>query len=253
MTLTRSLPTQPEDTESPAPKAKRFGLSWTQIMAAGFASITATVILSFFSISGTLIGAAVFSMASAVGNAVYGQSLRNTQDRVLDVLPVGKADPASPTVVLPVTGDDEPAAADDEPKLPSAAAPGTLSRRAWKRIALTALTIFAFVISVVTAVELIAGRPLTDVLRGDQGSGTSLFGGTTDGGAAVPTVTVTVTPTVVTTPTITQTAPPTTTTTPSATTTAPSTSGTGTSAPASPTVSGSATTGSPSPSQSTSP
>lgn len=265
MTSTRSLPARPTDTDADQSKPKRMGLSWTQIAAAGFASITATVILSFFSISGTLIGAAVFSMASAVGNAVYGSSLRKTQDKVLDVLPVGRADPASPTVVLPISEADAVRLAEDEPVLPApgpaagatagvaaGAAPVVLTRRAWRRIALFAVVIFAFVMAVVTSVELIAGRPLTDLLRGESGSGTSLGGG---GRAPAPTVTVTVTPTVVTTtPTVTQTAPPTTattspTTTPSGTPTTPS----GEPSTGTPTDAGSATTGTPTPSQSPSP
>lgn len=202
--MTTTSPASPVSPAPPDEKRKRFGLSWIQIAAAGFASITATVILSFFSISGTLIGAAVFSMASAVGNAVYGSSLRKSRDVVLEVVPFGKADPASPTVVLPVT--EEAEAVVVEPALP--AEPGTLSRRAWKRVALFAVAIFAFVMAVVTGVELVAGRPLTDLLRGEQGSGTSLTGGSGSGGGSIPIQTVTVTPSVVyTTPTVTQPAP----------------------------------------------
>lgn len=231
-TSTRSLP---GSQDTPA-KEKRFGLSWIQIIAAGFASITATVILSFFSISGTLIGAAVFSMASAVGNAVYQQSLRTTKERVHSVV---RADPSSPTVVLPVVDgpgdepggepgdgagddpdDDEP---ESEPRLPAAAPGSALPARAWKRVAVFALAIFATVMATVTTVELVAGRPLTDVLRGDDGSGTSLFGGTSGRQVDVPTVVVTVTPSVVyTTPTVTMTAPATTKTQTPTTTTTPS-------------------------------
>lgn len=264
MISTRSLPAPTED--APSSKETRFGLSWTQIAAAGFASITATVVLSFFSISGTLIGAAVFSMVTAIGNAVYNQSLRTTQSRVLDVLPVlpvGKADPASPTVVLPVS---EPAGADDEdldgePVLPAArplpgpgiapVSPAAFSRRAWKRIAILAVALFVFVMAVVTTIELLFGRPLTDILRGDNGSGTSIGGG---GRAPAPTVTVTVTPSVVmVTPTVTQTATPTTaTTTPSTTATTPSTTTPG-SGSTTPSDGGTATSGTPSTTGSSSP
>ncbi|GAB2485176.1 hypothetical protein GCM10027265_40720 [Jatrophihabitans fulvus] len=182
------------------------------------------MILSFFSISGTLIGAAVFSMASAVGNAVYSASLRTTTDKVVSVAGVVRSDPASPTVALPAVQDA--AATDEQP--PALPAPqNALPARAWKRVAVFALAIFATVMTTVTAVELIAGRPLTDVLRGDTGTGTSLFGGSSGRGAVdVPTVVVTVTPSVVyTTPTVTVTAPPETQTSSAPTSDAPSTDG----------------------------
>ena len=44
-------------------------------------------------------------------------------------------------------------------------------------MALVATTVFLTVLAVVTGVELVAGRPLSDLLRGDSGHGTSVFGG----------------------------------------------------------------------------
>jgi hypothetical protein len=108
-------------------------------------------------------------------------------------------------------------------------------RSPWRAAALGSAAVLALVLAVVTGVEVVAGRPISDVVRGDSGSGTSLFGNTQQaaggGVAPAPTVTTTVTPSVVvTTPTVTQTAPavtetaiPTVTATPSA---APTTSST---------------------------
>jgi hypothetical protein len=72
--------------------------------------------------------------------------------------------------------------------------------------------VFVAVLTAITGVEIVAGRPISDLVRGDSGSGTSLFGEsrqTTGGGTGgTPTVTKTVIPSVVvTTPTVTQTAP----------------------------------------------
>jgi hypothetical protein len=101
--------------------------------------------------------------------------------------------------------------------------------------------VFAAVLALVTGVELVAGRPLSDLVRGDAGSGTSVFGGgQAQGGTTgqVPTITRTVTPSVVvTTPTVTQTAPAVT------RTAVPTVRATPTSTPT-PGPSGSATTGS---------
>jgi hypothetical protein len=99
---------------------------------------------------------------------------------------------------------------------PAATAPppaAPVTSPAWTRLAFGAVAVFATVLAAVTGVELAIGRPLSDVLRGDQGSGTTLFRDDAAqrqpaAPAPAPTVTKTVTPhVVVTTPTITQTAP----------------------------------------------
>ncbi|MDT4913419.1 MAG: hypothetical protein QOC66_2547 [Pseudonocardiales bacterium] len=221
--------TTPES-KDPAPPTRRrwarFDLSATQLIATALAAITATIAASYLGVSGTVIGAAVASVVSAVGNAVYGHSLRSTRERVRVRTVTGPprvAPHASPDPVRVVT-------------------PRT--KNVWRRIAIGSIASFVVVLAVVTGVEVVAGRPLSDLVRGDGGTGTSVFGDTGSQGtttpAPTPTVTRTVTPSVVvTTPTVTQTAPavtktatPTqTTTAPPATTTAASPSGTATSSP----------------------
>jgi hypothetical protein len=243
-----STDTQPQPAP-PRARRGRLGLSATQLIASALAAITATIAASYLGVSGTVVGAAVASVLTAIGNAVYGHSLRSTGNRVREVVPAAarfgpRAVPTAP--VLPAAGprvrpDLRPT---DEPVHP------------WRRYAFGAAAVFVAVLAVVTSVEVVAGRPVSDLLRGDSGSGTTLFGGTsparaTKSGstdpAGVPTVTQTVTPSVVvTTPTVTKTAAPTTeTTTPTGDPSAPSTPGT----------SGTATkpTGAATPSQTTSP
>jgi hypothetical protein len=118
-----------------------------------------------------------------------------------------------------------------------------------RRIAIASVAVFAAVLAVVTSVELVAGRPLSDLLRGQSGQGTTVFGPSnqthatptptpTQPSQPAPTVTKTVLPkVVVTTPTVTQTAPPVTkTTTPTVTqsTPPPSTATSPTTPPTSP-------------------
>jgi hypothetical protein len=208
----------------------RFDLSATQLIATALAAITATIAASYLGVSGTVIGAALASVVSAVGNAVYGHSLRSTSERVrVDRVflrerrqPGAAAAPGEENVIR-----------DGPPTLPEPARTPTRSRQAarpqtaWRRIAIGSIASFVAVLAVVTGVEVVAGRPLSDLLRGDGGTGTSVFG--TAGGPAVtppagtPTVTRTVTPSVVvTTPTVTQTAPAVTTTATPTQTAAPS-------------------------------
>jgi hypothetical protein len=193
--------TSPTLEQPPALDRRRIPLTATQVVASALAAITATVAASLLGVAGTVIGAALASVVTVTGNAVYSHSLQRFRPRTLAPSP-----------------------------LPAAAAP---RRPGWAVLAAACLGVFAAVLFVVTAVEVVAGRPLSDVVRGKSGSGTSLLGDSTEREhPPTPTVTVTITPKVVTsTPTVTITgAPATQTVTPSPTETA-TPSGTATQTP----------------------
>jgi hypothetical protein len=189
----------------------RLQLSATQLIASVLAAITATIAASYLGVNGTVIGAGVASLLTVVGNAVYSHSIHKTGERVRTVAPSAarwiptsaavRADSAS-TTVLPRL-DSAPSRAERTPPPIST----------WRRASFTAVGLFAAVLAVLTSVELVTGRPISDLLRGTSGSGTTVFGSTqATSGTSTPvpqvTVTQTVVPTVVTeTPTITQTAP----------------------------------------------
>jgi hypothetical protein len=202
----------------------RFELSATHLLATALAAITATVAASYLGVAGTVIGAAVVSVMTAIGNAVYAHSLRTTHARVREAVPVRRwATAPSATSALP--------RATEEPERQRARA-DIETRGGWHRAAFGAVAVFVALLTVITGVEIVTGRPVSDLLRGTTGSGTTLFGDASGNSPApVPTVTQTVVPSVVvTTPTVTQTAPavpetatPTVTATPSATPTPTST------------------------------
>jgi hypothetical protein len=231
-----TTPEQP--TEAPAqPRRRRFDLSATQLIASALAAITATVAASYLGVSGTVMGAAVASVMTVVGNAVYGHSLRTTGNRV-------RATAGRPPRPVRSTAADQPPVLPDRDRRPASPV--------WRRLAFGTVAVFATVLTIVTGIELVAGRPISDLVRGQNGSGTTLFDSNETAKKSTPapapvTVTQTVTPSVVvTTPTVTQTASPVTrTVTPTTTetaTTAPGTpsatpttaTGTGTSQPSAP-------------------
>lgn len=220
---------RPPAVPAAAPR-RRLELSATQVLASALAAITATVAGSFLGVSGTVIGAAVASVVTVVGNAVYGHSLRRTRDRVREVVPRFAPAPGRPFLADGRSA-AAPAAPTEEMPVLRAHRAGPAQHGPWRAVVLGSIAVFAAVLAVVTGVEIVAGRPLADLVRGDSGTGTSVFG---DAGraastapsptrATVPTVTRTVTPVmVITTPTVTRTAPavtrtatPTVTTTPS--------------------------------------
>lgn len=214
-------------------------LSATQVVASVLAAVTATVAASYLGVAGTVIGAAVASVLTVVGNAVYGHSIQRTGERVRAAVPASARwlPPPAPTSTSSPTSTlsgAKGAESRDTSRHSTDNAP--LDRRGQlRRLGLACLAVFAVINVAVTSVELIAGRPISDLLTGKKASGTSLFGTHSTGGGSTPstTTTVTVTPSVVvTTPVVTQTAPPVTSTvtptvtsTPSASPSAGSTSG----------------------------
>src|SRR5579859_412396 len=202
----------------------RLRLSPIQSIASGLAAVTAAIAGSFLGVNGTVIGAAVASVLSVAGTAVYTHSLERTGARVRTVVPSTARWLA------------EPAAAAQ----PAAVATSRRTRPL-ARAGMAAAVVFAAALAVLTGIELVAGRPVSDLVTGKAASGTTVFGSQSRVGSStstpVPSVTVTVTPkVVVTTPTITRTAAPVTvTSTPSPTTAASSSTAPSTSSPGTPT------------------
>jgi len=194
-------------------------LTWTKLLASAAAAVTAAVVASFFGVSGTLIGAAVFSVTATVGNAVYAHSLSRTRERLqqaaqrLDRQAAPRADGQPAGRV-----DDEPTAI-------------WLRRRVPQLLAASAL-VFAIAIATVTLVEVVAQQPLSAVFGHPAAGRTTV--GVLIGGSPQPTATTTPVPTTTRVrtpaPTTTVPAPPTTapsttppTTQPTPTTTPPTT------------------------------
>lgn len=187
-------------TRTPAPpptKPSGLQVSATQLIASALAAVTATIAASYLGVSGTVIGAAIASVVTVTGNAVYGHSLHRTSERVRTAVPT------TARWLPPVRPDADPA----PPAPPRSGSP------LMRPLAIAAVGVFAAVLALVTSVELVAGRPLSDLLRGKSGQGTTVFGTTHDVKSTptqpAPTVTQAVIPKVVQiTPTVTQTAPP---------------------------------------------
>ncbi len=192
-----SAPTDPAAREPAVAPRPRLQLTGTQVLASALAATTATVGASYLGVAGTVIGAALASVLTVVGNAVYSHSLQRTGVRVRTAVP--GAARWSPRPAAP------------QPNAPAPARTDSNRRGTWRLLAASCVGVFAGVLLVVTGVELVAGKPLSDLVRGDSTSGTTVFGDPQARGASGtdPTTTVTVTPqVVVTTPTVTVTGTP---------------------------------------------
>ena len=206
-------PASPESTGAPSSASEQRPSdvarpSFVQITASVLTALTSTVALSYLGVAGTLIGAAVAAILTAFANYLYTRSLVRTryvvttlaprvvrapgETAVLPALRGGRATvvaqapsaatPSAPSAPTPPTPDPAPVVAlpldgraqDGSRRSPEALmAPARRSRRPY---VVTALVTFVLVIAAVTVVELGFGKPLSDVVRGNEGSGTTISG-----------------------------------------------------------------------------
>lgn len=217
----------PADDAADAPEEKPAApaLSLTQVVASALAAVSATVLLSYFGIAGTIIGAGAASVISVLGNYAYTRSIQKTREQLKPVMtqlvqagavasrPRGSTTATLPTVprdggtqpltavragsTQPLTtvrtgavvpGDGPDVGRDDgRDGLQEPARPGPWFRlidrhgRA-KVLTVSAVALFVVVMGVVLVAELVIGKPISDAVRGQEGSGTTLSRTTTDDG-----------------------------------------------------------------------
>jgi hypothetical protein len=196
------MPDDPDDTK-PAP-----AINWVQVTAGALAAVTSAVLLSTIGVAGTLLGAALGSVAASVGNAVYSRTIQASHRRVAAqaeaLRSVSKARDRLGTVDDGGTGDtlvdaqledagheldhaeqalQESATTDASTAAADAAADAAWGdgdgddtttspwrNLPWKRIGVLAAGLFLVVMLAITVFELVAGRSVSEIT-----------GGTTDG------------------------------------------------------------------------
>ncbi|HEY0542465.1 MAG TPA: hypothetical protein VGD53_29170 [Actinoallomurus sp.] len=141
------------------PGQHRPELSVTQLIAGAGATVTATVAASYFGVGGTLIGAGAVSVLSTIGATFYQHFLDRGKEQIAAKIPVraGAGD-----------GDEAPSGPPPGPVRP-AKRPGPK----WYVLCGAAGGVFLAVMGIVTAFELVTGRPLSNTLQGGSARGTS--------------------------------------------------------------------------------
>lgn len=203
-----------------APEAPK--LSLTQVVASALAAVSTTVLLSYFGIAGTIIGAGAASVITVLANYAYTRSIQKTHEQLKPVvtqlvqsgtttsrprgttarlaavprgddtrpLPAARAGDTAPlrvgrgSVVTADVPEDRVPDGDAGAGAPDDTVPGPWFRLIdrygkGKVLAVSALALFVVVMGVVLVVELAIGKPLSDAVRGQEGSGTSISRTTT--------------------------------------------------------------------------
>ena len=169
-------------------------LSLTQLIGGSAAAATAAALGSRLGLVGTILGAAFVSVLTAVGGAVYTQSLRRTQEMIRAreligarelMTRVGQRTSSQPTVRASaresgVEQDGEPERAPQDDGMGASSPPSLWTRVTWKTVAITAAVVFVIAGVAITGAELLTGKSLdgskgttvSNVVRGG-GSGRS--------------------------------------------------------------------------------
>jgi hypothetical protein len=154
-------------------KKSGLDLKPTQIAAGALAAVTAALLGSTLNVAGTITGAAIASIVSTIGSALYQRSIERTHESVLRV-------GSKAWVVKPVDGETASEASAEAPDETSGQTEGKTEdktevdaedkareSRRWPKVAAGAVLVFVLGMLAVTGVEWLRGAPLSG---GDQGT-----------------------------------------------------------------------------------
>ena len=192
--------------ESVSAGEKRIDINWVQSLAGALAAVTSAVLLSTVGVAGTLIGAALGSVAATVGSAVYSFYIRETKERVAQAQTVAavrisranhKVRVASNAAAagtpgarekLDQAGEDLRKAQGDLDHAKDEVDPAQLGWKnilaglPWKRIAVGAAAIFVVAMMVIVGFELVAGRSVSSFTGGSSNNARTSIPGFGGGG-----------------------------------------------------------------------
>jgi cell division septation protein DedD len=186
---------------------RRLDVNWAQLIGGALAAVTSAVLLSTVGVAGTLIGAALGSVAVTLGSSVYSYYLEASQERMAAVravafskalsarqrrgepndTPVSDKGPDTETTAVPIDpaeqeeadrrdADEARAEAEREATAEIAAVRRTswrdaIGRLRWKHVAAVSLAVFALAVGAILAFEVLAGKPVSSFTGGTSSDG----------------------------------------------------------------------------------
>lgn len=181
------------------------------ILGGAAAAATAAFVASRLGVAGTIVGAAVASVVASIGAEVYGRAADRSAAAVTILAQRSRAgaaadDGVSDEALRPAPEadhrprDDDPAEPDvgakDAGAFGSAAAERSRLanlRFSWRHVVWVALGVFVVVLTAITLVEVVLGKPISSLWGGDNSTGTSV-GEVIRPGAAAPSPSTTAVP-----------------------------------------------------------
>jgi hypothetical protein len=170
-------------------QSRRIEISWVQAVASALAAVSTAVLLSTVGVAGTIIGAALGSVAATVGSAVYSHYLAASRDRVAAAAAArarvrraqaGLGAAAADLAVGSPRAEDRLDRADHD--LQDAEITLDTTERTspwreafrglpWRRLALAAAALFVVAMAAIVTFELVAGRAVSTYTGGSDPNG----------------------------------------------------------------------------------
>jgi hypothetical protein len=149
---------------------RRFEVNAVQVLASALAAVTGAIAASYLGIAGTIVGAAVMSVASTAVAAVYKHYLGRGHERLVsaaqDIVPLVRDRAVAAAAAAGPHDDAEP------PSQAGRTARGT--RQRWLMRAAVTMGVFVAAMGGITAFEAVAGKPLDAVVWHRPGSNTTV-------------------------------------------------------------------------------
>ena len=189
-----------DDPEAP----EKIEIDWTRAIAGSMAAVASAVLLSTLGAAGTILGAAIGSLVVTIASAMFAQGLSTRQRKRRQARrqkAVASKVGSAQAEVRRATRVDDPAARDsrlehanerladareelEEEKAEELEEASEVTsplswrerftRLRWKRVALTALTLFVVSLLLITAFELLAGRSVSSLTGGSDSGDTTI-------------------------------------------------------------------------------
>ena len=191
---------------------QKLGIDWLKTIAGALAAVSAALLLSTLGAAGTIIGAAVGSVVATVGGALYSQGLARCHERLAqasnaarrkvgiaqaEVRRANRLPKADQSVDAALSRVEEQLAGAKGELDAAEEGPDLMSWRErlrtlpWNRILLVAAGLFVATLLAITVFELVAGRTISSITGGTDGSGgtsiTRIGGGAKDSSQQSPT------------------------------------------------------------------
>ena len=153
---------------------RRLDVNGTQVCASTLASVSGAAVASVFGVAGTVAGAAVGSVIATVAGALYTHGLQQTGEKLQQSPVVRQWWQPRRSMAAPLSSTDDNSPLADRPAWRE-----WLSDRRWG-VAVATAGVFVASLVLITAVELIAQRPISGTHDRDATSIGSLLGGSED-------------------------------------------------------------------------
>lgn len=143
-------------------------INWVQVLAAAGAAVSSAVLLSTLGVGGTIIGAALGSIAASIATHAYSRGLHLSREQALALRRISQAREDLDRAAVHPDQDQEAGLEHADQVLGRVEASLTARRPGWRQVAVVAAALFVGAMVAITAFELVTGRAVSTYTGGSD-------------------------------------------------------------------------------------